>query len=34
MNIIYKLTNLDKPEGRRFYIGSKTECFIDTVDGI
>ena len=34
MTIIYKLTNLEKNEGRRFYIGSKAECFIETVDGV
>lgn len=34
MNIIYMLENLDKKEGRRFYIGSKTECFIEEVDGV
>lgn len=34
MNIIYLLTNLDKEEGRRFYVGSKTECFIEVINGI
>lgn len=34
MNIIYKLTNLDKSEGRRFYVGSKVECFIENINGI
>lgn len=34
MNIIYKLTNLDREEGRRFYVGSKAECFIETINGI
>ena len=34
MNIIYMLENLDKKEGRRFYIGSKTECFLEEVDGV
>lgn len=34
MNIIYKLTNLDKTSGTRFYIGSKQECKLLEVDGI
>ncbi len=34
MNIIYLLTNLDKTEGRRFYVGSKAECFIENIRGI
>lgn len=34
MNIIYMLTNVDKEEGRRFYIGSKTECFIESFEGL
>lgn len=34
MNIIYMLENLDKKEGRRFYIGSKQECLIEVVDGL
>lgn len=34
MNIVYKLTNLDKEEGKRFYIGSKTECFIEKIEGV
>lgn len=34
MNIVYKLTNLDREGGRRFYIGSKTECFIEEINGI
>lgn len=34
MNIIYKLTNLEREEGRRLYIGSKAECAIETIDGI
>lgn len=34
MNIIYLLENKNKQEGRRFYIGSKTECFIETFEGI
>lgn len=34
MNIIYLLTNIDKTEGRRFYIGSKQECHIRQIDGV
>lgn len=34
MNIIYLLTNLDKTEGKRYYIGCKQECTIDDIDGI
>lgn len=34
MNIIYLLTNLDRESGRRFYVGSKTECFIENINGI
>ena len=34
MNIIYLLTNLDRTEGRRFYVGSKAECFIENINGI
>lgn len=34
MNIIYKLTNLNKTNGIRFYIGSKTECKFLEVNGI
>ena len=34
MNIVYKLTNLDRESGRRFYIGSKAECFIESINGI
>jgi hypothetical protein len=34
LNIIYLLTNLDKTEGRRFYVGSKAECFIENIKGI
>ena len=26
MDIIYKLTNINKKHGKRFYIGSKKEC--------
>lgn len=34
MNIVYLLTNTSKTEGKRFYIGSKTECQIVDVGGI
>lgn len=34
MNIVYLLTNLDRTEGRRFYVGSKVECFIENISGI
>lgn len=34
MNIVYLLTNTSKQSGARFYIGSKTECSIITLDGI
>lgn len=34
MNIVYLLTNLDREEGRRFYVGSKAECFIENINGI
>lgn len=34
MNIVYLLTNKTKTEGRRFYIGSKQECYLVSVDGI
>lgn len=35
MNIVYKLTNLSKSEGKRFYIGSKKECYISkNTDGV
>jgi len=34
MNIVYILTNLDKTEGKRFYIGAKQDCRIGYVDGI
>lgn len=34
MNIIYKLTNTSKTEGKRFYIGSKTECNIIELNSI
>lgn len=34
MNIIYRLTNLSKLEGKRFYVGSKQECSIIEVDGL
>lgn len=31
MNIVYLLTNLERRDGRRFYVGSKTECFIENI---
>lgn len=34
MNIIYRLTNIDKPSGKRYYIGSKVEAGIATIDGL
>lgn len=34
MNIIYLLENVDKSEGRRYYIGSKTECFLEVFEGL
>lgn len=34
MNIIYLLTNLNKSEGKRLYIGSKQECTVEDVDGV
>lgn len=34
MNCIYKYTNLDKVDGSRYYIGSKTECSIIDLDGV
>lgn len=34
MNIIYLLTNLDKKEGKCYYIGSKQECCIDDIEGV
>lgn len=34
MDAVYKLTNLSKTEGKRFYIGSKTECHLGEIDGI
>jgi hypothetical protein len=34
MNIVYLLTNKTKTEGRRFYIGSKQECYLVSVDGV
>lgn len=34
MHMIYLLTNIDKPEGKRFYVGSKQECHLRIVDGI
>lgn len=34
MNIIYKLTNINKKEGKRFYIGSKIECTVENYLGV
>ena len=34
LNIVYKLTNLDRESGRRFYIGSKAECFLENIGGL
>ena len=34
MNLIYLLTNKNKKNGRRFYIGSKQESTIQEIDGI
>lgn len=34
MNIVYLLTNIDKKEGKRYYIGSKQECHIRQIDGV
>jgi len=34
MHIVYLLTNKTKTEGRRFYIGSKQECYLLQVDGV
>ena len=34
MNIVYLLTNKTKTQGRRFYIGSKQECYLVPVDGV
>lgn len=34
MNIVYLLTNIDKQEGKRFYVGSKQECHLRMVEGI
>lgn len=34
MNFVYLLTNETKTEGRRFYVGSKTEAFLTDVKGI
>ncbi len=33
MEIVYLLENLDKKEGRRFYIGSKQGCYLEEIDG-
>ena len=34
MNVIYKLTNLDKEKSPKYYIGSKIECTLSDMDGI
>lgn len=34
MNIVYRLVNRSKSSGTRFYIGSKTECHIVSIDGV
>lgn len=34
MNIVYLLTNKSKSEGKRFYIGSKSDCKIVKVNGV
>lgn len=34
MNIIYKLTNKSKTSGKRFYVGSKSECKVIPIDGV
>lgn len=34
MNVIYKLTNTNKQDGKRFYLGSKTECNLIDIDGV
>lgn len=34
MNIVYKLTNLSKEGNPKYYIGSKTECTIENINGI
>lgn len=34
MNIIYLLTNKSKSTGRRFYVGSKTDCKIVKINGV
>lgn len=34
MNFVYLLTNETKSEGRRFYVGSKTEALLTDVDGV
>lgn len=34
MNIVYLLTNTNKEKGKRFYIGSKTECNVVSFYGI
>ena len=34
MNIVYLLTNKNKIEGKRFYVGSKVECKLINLDGV
>ena len=34
MNIVYLLTNKSKSEGKRFYVGSKSECKIVKINGV
>ena len=34
MNIVYLLTNKSKSEGKRFYVGSKSECKIVKMSGV
>lgn len=34
MNIVYLLTNKNKSEGKRFYVGSKVECKLINLDGV
>lgn len=34
MNIVYFITNKTKQSGKRFYIGSKTECKLVNIDGV
>lgn len=34
MNLVYRLVNRNKEEGRRYYVGSKVECHIAKIDGV